>query len=257
MKERSDKMKKGKKILFIIGIIIVIIISLLANLIIKDLKIEDQLKQEIVNISNKNLLTDNYDIHVVTTGDYAYVEEAIKKFYKELSDNIKTMNLQLNNEALINILSANNIKTDGPDFVQSYQLLDEVQTKSSEALNNIAALCNEEYIKNLLDKEKVDSYYIDLYQQLMYTEKDLETFRQTKEEMETLNNNLNTFLNKVRGMLQMLQKNQNSWKIENGQLYFNQNSLVNEYNRLYNELKTFAAENFDSKTTTNSTNSNI
>lgn len=251
-------MKKGKKIFLIIGIIVVIIVALFAYLVVKDLKIEAELKQEIVNVSNKNLLTDNYDIQVVTTGDYAYVEEAIKKFYKELSDNVKTMNVYLNNEALTNILSANNLQNDGPNFVQSYQLLDEVQTKSSEALKNIAALCNEEYIKNLLNDEKVDSYYVDLYQKMMYTEEDLETFRKTKEEMETLNNNLNTFLNKVREMLQMLQKNQSSWKIENDQLYFNQSSLVNEYNRLYNELKTFAAENFDSKTTTdNSINSNI
>lgn len=257
MKKEKKKNKTLKMILLIIGIILIIGVSAIAYLVVGDLKQEDLLKKEIVNVSNKDLLTDDYSIEVKTTGDYAYIEEAVKKFYKELSDSIKTMNQYLNDEKLINILSAENIQADGPTFQNSYQILEETRKNSTDAIQTIANLCDEQTIKNLIDKDKVDDYSYDLYLQLMYTEDDLKTFAETKQEMEDLSTNLNLFLDKVTEMLNMLERNSSSWEIENGQLYFNSDALVTEYNNLYNELNTIATEKFSgNKTTSNQTTSN-
>lgn len=254
-----QKKKSKKNILLIIGAIIVICIAAIAYLVVIDLKQEDLLKKEIVNISNKDLLTDNYDIEVKTTGDYAYVEEAVKKFYKELSDSVKTMNFYLNDEELTNILSAENLAADGPHFQKSYQILEETRKNSTEAIKKIANLCEEETIKNLIDKDKVDVYYYELYQKLMYTKEDLEDFAETKQEMQTLSENLNIFLDQVKGMLNMLENNSSSWVIENGQLYFDTDELVAEYNTLYSELNQFVTENFsqyNTQTTDNNSQEN-
>lgn len=257
--KRSEKMqkKKSKKSIFlIIGIIVVICIGVIAYLVISDLKQEDLLKKEIVNVSNKDLLTDNYDIEVKTTGDYAYVEEAVKKFYKELSDSVKTMSNYLNDEELTNILSAENLANDGPHFQKSYQILEDARKNSTEAIEKIANLCDEETIKNLIAKDKVSNYYYELYQKLMYTEDDLKEFAETKQEMQTLSENLNIFLDKVKEMLNMLENNSNSWVIENGQLYFETDELVAEYNTLYQELNQIATEKF-ADYNTQTTNDNI
>lgn len=250
------KKKSKKNIFLIIGVVIAICIAAIAYLVVIDLKQEDLLKKEIVNISNKDLLTDNYDIEVKTTGDYAYVEEAVKKFYKELSDSVKTMNFYLNDEELTNILSAENLASDGPHFQKSYQILEETRKNSTEAIEKIANLCDEETIKNLIDKDKVDSYYYELYQKLMYTKDDLKEFAETKQEMQTLSENLNIFLDKVKEMLNMLENNSNSWIIENGQLYFDTDELVAEYNALYNELNQIATEKFSNYNTQTTNNTN-
>ena len=81
--------KKIKKVLLVIGIIIVVFAVIIGYFVYKDLKQEEVLKQEVITLSNKDLLNDNYDIEIKTTGEYAYVENAVKKFYKELSDNVK------------------------------------------------------------------------------------------------------------------------------------------------------------------------
>ena len=84
-------MKKKKMIKWIIITVAIIITSFLALCgywVIEDLKQEEILKQEIINYSHKNLESDDFTVIVKTKGDYAYVEEAIKKYYKELSDNI-------------------------------------------------------------------------------------------------------------------------------------------------------------------------
>lgn len=257
MKKEKKKNKVLKIILLIIGIIVAIFIALVAYLVVGDLKQEDILKKEIVNVSNKELLTDDYSIEVKTEGDYAYVEEAVKKFYKELSDSVKTINQYLNDENLINILSANNIQTDGPKFEKSYQILEAARKNSTDALQAIANLCDEETIKNLIDKEKVDEYYYDLYIQLMYTEEDLKTFAETKQQMQDLSTNLNLFLDKVNQMLNMLERNSGSWEIKDGQIYFDSDALVNEYNTLYNELNKIAEKFTSQEPTTNKTNNNI
>lgn len=253
-------MKKKKNIFLFLGGIILVIIAVFGYLIVSDLKQEEILKQEIINVSNKDLLKSNYEIEVKTTGDYAYVEEAVKKFYKQLSDSVKIMNSSLNDENLINILSPANLEKDRPHFQQSFQLLDAAEAKTKEAINTIISLCNEEKIKNLLDKEKVDDYYIDLYQELMYTKKDIQTLNETKVEMEELSNNIDAFLKKVREILQMLERTNDSWQIEDNQIYFDNNQQVEEYNRLYNELNQIATEKFtqsDQNTNTNTSSSNV
>ena len=255
MKEKSKK----KNLFLFISVIVLIIVGGIAYLVVKDLKQEDLLKQEIINLSNRDLLTDDYRIEVKTTGDYAYIEEAIKKFYKELSDSVKILNNSMNDEEIIQILSADNLQEDRPHFEKSYRVLENARANSTDALKKIASMCDEEAIKSLIDPEKVDDYYMELYQKLMYTEEDLKKFQETKLVMETLTENINIFLDKVKEILNMLEENNEFWIIENGQLYFTEDSLVDEYNTLYEELKTISSEKFTSgeDTTTSKTTDSI
>ena len=85
----------------------------------------------------------------------------------------------------------------------------------------------------------------------MYTEQDLKTLAETKEEMEEISNNLNIFLNKIEEILNMLEKNNASWKIEDNQIYFQTNEQVDEYNKLYKELKDIADEKLNSNNYSN------
>lgn len=233
-------MKKGKSVFLIIGIILVMIVFAFVYLVVSDLKQEEILKQEIVNLSNKDLVIDDYRIVVKTKGDYAYIEEAIKKFYKELSDSSKVIYNTLSDERLTQILSPDNLQVDKPKFGNSYRLLQDTRTKITEAITVIASLCDEKKIKSLIDKEKVDDYYLELYQELMYTEEDLRDFQQTKEEMKELIDRLNDFLDKIEEILKMLEQSNGSWFIQDQQIYFEEDSQVAEYNRLYQELNDIA-----------------
>ena len=145
---------------------------------------------------------------------------------------------------IINILTADNLATDGSKFEKSYQILEEARTNTTAAIENIAHLCEEETIKNLIDQDKVDKYSYELYLQFMYTEDDLKTLKETKQKMETLSADLNLFFDKVEQMLKMLENNSGSWTVEDGQLYFDRDDLVDEYNALYEELNQIVTEKF-------------
>lgn len=241
-----EQKKKGKlkKNLLFIGALILVLAIIIGYITVKDSKQKEILKKEVVAVTNKDLLKDNYDIEIKTTGDYAYIEKVIKRYFKKLSNNIKLINNYLTDEDLIYILSAKNLKNDGPKFEKSYQTLKNTKDTITTAMQEISDLCNEDTIKSLIDKKKINSKHYELYLELMYNKKDLEELKNTKDQIQTTSDNLVTFLNKVEQMINMLEKNKDYWYIENEQLYFETDNLVNQYNKLYNELNTFIKEKF-------------
>ena len=236
------KKKSIKKIIIGIVIAVVIFLGLIFFMAYKELQEEDILKQEIINYSNKDLATDDYSIKVKTTGDRAYVEEAVKKYYKSLSDSVKAINSYLNDEELTNILTINSLRNDSPNYTKSHTLISNTKSKVTKELENISSLCEEDTIKNLIDKDKLSDseYYYDFYLDLMYTEKDLEMLNNTKEEMETLSTKLNEFLDKVDEILTFLETNANYIEYTDTDIYISDDNILNEYNNLLNELTALA-----------------
>lgn len=251
-------MKKKKIIKWFIIIIVVTIISFLALCgywVVQDLKQEEILKQEIINYSHKNLESDDFTVTVKTTGDYAYVEEAIKKYYKDLSDNIKNMNKYLTDEDFMTLLAPSSLVNDRPNYSNSQNKLKTTKENLNKHLEAINNLCDEKTIKNLIDKEKLEDYdyYYNFYLKLMYTKKDQETLKNLKEEMDTTLKKLNEFLDKAQEILVLLEKNDSVIQYENNSIYFNSTEALNEYNRLVSELQ-IMAKNFT--ITKNNSNSN-
>ncbi len=234
MKEK----KLLKKLVIIIAVVFALFFALVAYMVVKQIQEEKILKQEIINYSNKDLATDDFSITVKTSGDCAYVEEAVKKFYKQLSDNVKTINFYLNNDKLTNILSYENLVKDRPNFDLSHSTIKIAKDKINESFDNIKNLSEEKTIKNLIDKDKLEDskYYYDLYLSLMYTEKDLETLKTVRKEMERLSNNLNEFLNKIDEILYFLENNNSKVVYSNNLIYFETNEELNQYNKLLSEL---------------------
>lgn len=234
-------MKKNKilkKVVISILVIFSLFLALIVYIAVKQIQEEKVLKQEIINYSNKDLATDNFSITVKTSGDCAYVEEAVKKFYKELSDDVKTINLYLNNDKLTNILSYENLAKDKPNFTLSHSTVKIARDKINESFDSIKRLSEEKTIKNLIDKDKLEDsdYYYDLYLSLMYTEKDLDALKKLRKEMENLSSNLNQFLDKVDEILYFLEENNSKVIYSNNMIYFATDTQLNQYKQLLSEL---------------------
>lgn len=252
--EYGDGVFMKKRIIIIILLIILIIIGGVGYFVYDDMKQEAILKQEIVKLNNKDLGSDNYDIKIKTKGDYAYIEEAIKKYYKELSDDVKVIDHYLDDDDLANILSGDNLESDRPEFKKSYKLIDDASLKVVEAMESISELCDEKKIKSLVDSEKLDDdYYLDLYKELMYSKKDLQELKQIKSDMKKLAVDLDKFLSKEREIIDYLKVNNASLEIEKGEVYFSDDNKVTGYNKLIDELQDIA--NSDSFKNSNSKDS--
>ena len=226
-----------KKILILIGIIVVTICGGVGYYFYLMNTQEDMLKHEIINYENKDLLKDEYNINIRTKGDYAYIEEAIKKYYRDLSNNVRTINNYLIDSELENIMTTSNLESDRPKFVNSYKTIDNTKKDINESIDKIKNMCSDEYIKNLVSDKIHDNHYINLYNSLMYTKKDLEELNDIRMDTEELSNNLILFLDKAKEVLKVLEDNDKYWNIDKNSVFITDKNVLNEYNKKYQELK--------------------
>lgn len=229
-----------------IFVLAAVFVGLVIFFVIVDLKEEAVLKNELVSFANKDLATDDFTVDIKTKGDYAYVEEAVKKYYRKLSDNVKALNYYLNNNNFITILSTTQLEKDRPDYTFSHATIKSTRSKINEALKNIKNLCDEKTIKALINKEKLtngmEDYYYDLFLKYVYTDDDAIRLDNTKEEMENLSKQLNAFLDKIEEILEFFHENDEQLEFNDNTINFEDEDVEEAYNKLYQELVAVASD---------------
>ena len=138
-------MKKGKKIFLIILAIIFIIMFLIGVMVVKDLKEEDKLRDDISSI-NELINSDNPDDKLinkklktyVTTGENLSLEKAVKRYYLDSYDLVKKYNNIVNVEKISNLVSINNFMFDGKDFNISKNYINDINNNLDEVVNEVS-----------------------------------------------------------------------------------------------------------------------
>ena len=111
-----------KKIVIIIAIILILIIGTIAYFVISDLKQEEKLRTEMDEVYSL-MGSENIDYsqieerlnRVVTKGDYATIEKALKNFLSDRVENNTRIYEILADERIVNNLTPENYRTDGPE----------------------------------------------------------------------------------------------------------------------------------------------
>ncbi len=239
-------MKKKRKKKPIKVIVISFIILLFASILLfiasafvcafKDLKQEDILKQEITNFISQDLATGNFEVEIKTKGDYAYIERAVKNHFKNLSENVKSVNDY--NDKLSSYLEPEKLQMDRPNYKAAHNMVNNTKIKIKKTMDNIKDLCKEEKIKNLLDKNKIDDYkyYYDFYIQLIYTKEDQEMFQNTAKKVEKTSKYMNEYLEKIDQLLYYLEEIDKQIQYTKEHVYFETEEALQKYKNFLIEL---------------------
>ena len=222
-------MKKKWKVLIISLIIIVImIIGIFAYFIISDLVEEEKLRDEINQISY-SMAEGNFDEAKkrvearVTKGDYLKVEDAAKKYLGELIDSTRGLIEIVNDERLVNMLTADNYIEDGPEFTKTKAFITEAKNKINESKEKTKDKFTDENMMSHIE-QNIDSYYKDLYKELM-GEADYTA-------IENSLNEISNILDSSERVIDFLVKNKDKWTIESNTIIFTNDELISEYNSL-------------------------
>ena len=234
--------KKNIELIILISALIIFFTTFITLTILKSNKEKEVLKNEIISFSNKDLINDDFYITIKTQGDYAYIEQTAKKYYKDLSDSIKTINQYINNEEFANILTIQNIEKDKPNYKKSHNIINNIKINVNNAINKITYLCDQETINNLIDKNKINEDNYNLFLTIMYQNYNIKELDETKIAMQNLANSFNTMLNKIDEILYFFETNSSSWIKNNNNIYFENEQLANQYNNLYKELDTIISK---------------
>ena len=230
-----------KKVLIIIGVILALFIAVIAVLIVKDFNQEEKLRQELNEIDSMINFEDfDYDAvnerlgKTISSGDYLVVEKAAKKYLKDTIDITLTIVNILNDEKLVNILTAENYKNDGPNFINSKLYIKNTKEKLENNKTKILNQMNNETVLSYVENKNLDSYYIDFYKSLSFSSE--AEINKNKQEMEDSIDSVIDMLNVYDEIIDFLIENKNEWTIDGEYIVFSTEQLGNQYDELLLKL---------------------
>lgn len=232
----------NKKVIISICVIIALIIGFVSYFVVKDIKQESKLLTEAsivvdaIDFDNLNEEVINKHLKkIVTHGDYAVVEKAFKDYINDYLYDfnvVKIVNV-LNDERIVSLLSVENYKNDGKEFIESKAYLDETVSFLKTSKEKYSEYISDEKVLSYINDKGLDSYYIDLYKNELIGD------IKNQDEGDSFNESLDSVINILdiyKQVLDLLSTNKNSWNIENDQIVFNSQNVLNIYTNLLNKI---------------------
>lgn len=176
------------------------------------------------------------DMEIKTKGGYAIVEETLKNYLNEVLTTAQEAENLYQEEEIENILSAENIKTDGPEFVKTKAKIAEMKKAGEEYIEKLINLCSEEKLLAAIDEKEVDDYYKELYKQLATDEEAGKEVEETVRELEKSKTTLTSAFDYLNSIVEFLSNNKSSWEIEDNQIVFYSQQKLDEYNALLSAM---------------------
>ena len=232
----GDFMSTKKKLFLAIGFIILDIILVVTFISFHDATMLNNLKKEVNALSKLDVTKDRYNRKIVTSGDYAVVEKAIKSYLDDYAVLLQDTFTVVNDERLKNILTYDNYSNDGPDFVKSLEYLNDGKKKFNESVDLLLLDLEEDTINNYINEKTDKQYFIDLYRTLMLDDDMTDSFEETKKLLTVSKTKMNNVYDTSIAVLTFLTTNKDYWKLEDGQIKFLDVNLYNQYIEMIGKL---------------------
>lgn len=233
-------MKKGlKKFLKVSAIVFSLIIAVIIFAVIKDMRQEKVLINEVNKIVDLDWNHESIDMKIKSSGTYGRLEKIIKNYYRELYEYRKEYDEIADVVEKRNVLSIENLKKH--NLEEDKIFLNNIQIKNTNLTNKLIEITSNKYILSLIKNKKLDDYYIDLYKELMLADNDDEV----KEEWLRLLKSDNNYFELVNDAIDLLINNEDKWYIKKNILYIRDDALLKHYNEILDELNSVYEEKSD------------
>ena len=232
-------MKKKKIIFIIIGILLALFIALVTYFVIRDFKEEKKLREDIIEI-NDMINSEKKDFKVikkrlktyVTTGDNLKLEKSVKEYYIDSVNLIEEFDKIYDEEKLSSILTISNFVMDGKDFVISKNYLSNVNDNLDNYSKRVNKQLSNKKIMSYYNKYKLDSYYEELFNDLINNFSYFGTESSFDKEIDDIKN----FVKNTDNVIAFLIDNKDYWNIVNYNIEFKNNEKLKEFELLISKV---------------------
>ena len=226
-----------KKIAIAIIAVLVLAALVIAGMVYYNVAQTGILVEEVNALSELDLSKDEVDMTIKTKGDYAVVEKNIKEYLSDYGTKTKEVIGIMENEQLVGVLSVENYKEDGPDFVKTKEYIQTTKQDFTNKMNELINMTSEEAIMKKIEGQGLSQEYIDLYKNLMMDEEIVQDLKTAKEELEKSAEQINSLLSVQEQVINLLADNKGKWEIKGEQIQFSSRILLNQYNELLGSLQ--------------------
>lgn len=195
------------------------------------------LTDETNKILQADITTENIDLDIKTSKNYAVVEKAIKEYVSELKNiyvEMDELNSGINPN---NIFTADNIED--KDLSEIDDIINEYKEKSQDAVTKLESLLTEEKIAENINKRNISTrkdYYIELYNTIMTSDNMKKQYNTLEEKIKDEKSKLSEKLKQIDNISEFLKKNSDAWTIKDGKIQFTNLNRMTEYYGLLNKL---------------------
>ena len=248
MEEKVEKkeVKKSKKKVIITVVVILVLILLVAGGFIfyhgnqtgKLIAEVNKLSEIQMTNADGTLVEEPIDMEIKTTGSYAVVEETFKNYMNEIVTDTQALVDALDQEKIMNLVSIDNMKEDGPDFINSKEEITTMRDAISNYVAKMESLANEETLLSRIDDKDIGEYYKELYRQLATDEESGVSLKDAIDDLKTNEEDAVQALNDLESIFNFLSDNKAEWQIEGEQIVFTTESSYEEYTNLMESLPT-------------------
>lgn len=228
---------KKKTILMILVIVAILVLIALGGFFGYQKYQEYLLSRETDKIGNLDILKDQVDMEVYTTGDYAVVEKTMKNYiadYGKISQQVITL---IDDDTLKNLLTVERIEQDGKEFHDTLTYLQKKKTDIEKVMNQMITMTSDQEIMNAIKKEKVSVSYQNLYRKMMLDSDIATALKQEQNNLIDTKEKTIAFIDDYIKIFEFLKENGSSYMVSDGQILFQNESLYQQYQSLVNSLQ--------------------
>lgn len=195
------------------------------------------LTDETNKILQADITTENIDLDVKSSKNYAVVEKAIKEYVSELKNiyvEMDELNKGINPN---NIFTADNIED--KDLSEIDDIINEYKEKSQNVVTELESLLTEEKIAENINKRNISTrreYYTELYNTIMSSDNMKKQYNILEEKIKDEKSKLSEKLKQIDNISEFLKKNSDAWTIKDGKIQFTNLNRMTEYYGLLNKL---------------------
>lgn len=235
-KEESSSIEEDKINKIILIILLILVMLVIAIGIIFGGRIINKIKldRELGNLSDKAGISET---NLVTSGEFAVVEQEIKEYYEEYLSLRNKFMTKVNDEKLEAILKTENYDEDGPEFTESINYLNTSKEELNSIADKILELLSKENIISRIENKEIGEYYKNVYKSYFLEDDNLAgTFLEEYQETLDVKNLMNNLYDNEIKILNFLTENAEHWEVLDDKLTFNDDALSEEYNNMKENL---------------------
>ena len=199
--------------------------------------LEDEMTEIVKYINNDDVDTEKIKeitAEDITTGNRLAVEKALENYIIDMANAIKTSIILLDDQRMTNLLTAANYQSDGPNFVSSKNYISETKQKLLQNKESILMLTDTTKVVEYFTNPTDDDYYDEMYKELAIGNGlDMNSIRGFSDSIDSIIN----LLDVSDETLTFLSQNVGAWQIQNNQIYFTNENLLNTYNSYIAKIK--------------------
>ena len=226
-KEKNKEAKKNskKKIIITVILVLVVVFLLIGGFIFYHGNQLGTLIAEVNKIAeieiadeSGNLIENPLDTEIKTKGSYAVIEKTFKDYMSEVVTSTQNLLKTFNGDKMSNFLTIENIKEDGPDFINTKQEISVMKQTLEDFDNVVSEYFDEEKLLAKIDDKDISDYYKELYKKLAVDEESSKQLKENMEKIEESEEILEDSIEYLEKIINYLSDNKNYWQIIDDQI---------------------------------------